>query len=107
MNKFHASKTTIDGIKFDSQREANRYAELLILEKTGLIRDLKLQEEFELIPRCGKERPAKYHADFSYTDTATGKKVVEDVKSRATKTPDYILRRKLMNWRFGIEIQEV
>lgn len=107
MNKYHAKKITIDGIEFDSRREANRYAELLVMQKAGLISSLTRQEEFELIPKCGKERPAKYHADFSYTDTATGKKVVEDVKSRATKTPDYILRRKLMNWRFGIEIQEV
>lgn len=107
MNKYHAKKVTVDGIEFDSHKEANRYAELLLLQRAGKISDLHRREEFELIPKCGKERAAKYHADFSYIDTATGKKVVEDVKSRATKTPDYILRRKLMNWRFGIEIQEV
>lgn len=107
MSKYSAKKTVLDGIEFDSRKEANRYAELKVMERAGIIRDLKLQEEFELIPRCGKERPAKYHADFSYTIAATGEKVVEDVKSRATKTPDYILRRKLMNWRHGIEIQEV
>lgn len=107
MNKFHAKKVTVDGIEFDSCKEANRYAELRLLQRAGKISNLCLQEEFELIPKCGRERPAKYHADFSYIDIATGKKVVEDVKSRATKTPDYILRRKLMNWRYGIEIQEV
>lgn len=107
MNKYHASKTIFDGQEFDSRREANRYAELVLLQRAGKIADLKRQEEFELIPKCGRERAAKYHADFSYTDTATGKKVVEDVKSRATKTKDYILRRKIMNWRYGIEIQEV
>lgn len=107
MNKYHAKKITIDGIEFDSRREANRYAELMVMQRAGLISDLQRQEEFVLIPKCGKERAAKYHADFSYIDTATGNKVVEDVKSRATKTKDYILRRKLMNWRFGIEIQEV
>lgn len=107
MNKYHATKTIFDGQKFDSCREANRYAELLLLQRAGLISDLKRQEEFILIPKCGIERAAKYHADFSYTDTATGKKVVEDVKSRATKTKDYILRRKLMNWRFDIQVQEV
>ena len=107
MNKYNARKITVDGIKFDSIREANRYSELLILQKAGIISDLRRQEEFELIPKCGKERPARYHADFSYIDTATGEKIVEDVKSRATKTKDYILRRKLMNWRYGIQIREI
>lgn len=107
MNKYHAKKIEVDGILFDSRREANRYAELKLLERAGKIANLRRQEEFELIPKCGKERPARYHADFSYTDTATGEKVVEDVKSRATKTKDYILRRKLMNWRYGIQIREV
>ena len=107
MSKYNAKKITIDGIEFASRKEASRYAELKVMERAGIIRDLKMQEEFELIPKCGKERPAKYHADFSYTVTATGEKVVEDVKSRATKTKDYILRRKLMNWRHGIQIQEV
>ena len=107
MNKYHAKKITVDGIQFDSRREAMRYSELLILQRSGIITNLKRQEEFELITSCGKERPAKYHEDFSYIDTATGEKVVEDVKSRATKTKDYILRRKLMNWRHGIQIREV
>jgi len=107
MSKYSAKKTVLDGIEFDSRKEANRYAELKVMERAGVIRNLKLQEEFELIPRCGKERPAKYHADFSYTIAATGERVVEDVKSRATKTKDYILRRKLMNWRHGIQIKEV
>lgn len=107
MNKYHARKVTVDGIEFDSRKEANRYAELLLLQRAGKISDLRRQVEFELIPKCGSERAAKYHADFCYIDAATGKQVVEDVKSRATKTPDYILRRKLMNWRYGIKIQEV
>lgn len=107
MNKYRAKKITVDGIEFDSRKEANRYFELLTMQKAGLIEDLQRQEEFELIPRCGKERPAKYHSDFSYIDCATGEKVVEDVKSRATKTKDYILRRKIMNWRHGIQIREV
>lgn len=107
MNKYRAKKITVDGIEFDSRKEVNRYFELLTMQKAGLIKDLQRQEEFELIPRCGKERPAKYHSDFSYIDCATGEKVVEDVKSRATKTKDYILRRKIMNWRHGIQIREV
>lgn len=107
MNKYHARKIELDGIVFDSHREAGRYKELKLMQRAGLIRDLQLQEEFILIPACGKERPAKYHADFSYIDTATGEKIVEDVKSRATRTKDYILRRKIMNWRYNIQIREV
>lgn len=107
MNKFSAQKIMVDGIEFDSRKEARRYSELKLLERAGVIRDLRMQEEFVLIPKCGKERPARYHADFSYIDCETGKKVVEDVKSRATKTKDYILRRKLMNYVHGIEIREV
>lgn len=107
MNKYQAKKIQLDGITFDSKKEASRYAQLRVLERAGVIRDLKTQEEFVLIPKCGKERPAKYHADFSYIDCETGRKVVEDVKSSATKTKDYILRRKLMNWVHGIQIQEV
>lgn len=106
-NKFHARKVVVNGIEFDSHKEARRYGELLVQQKAGLIKDLKRQEEFELIPKCGKERPAKYHCDFSYVCCLTGEKVVEDVKSRATKTRDYILRRKIMNWRYGIQIKEV
>lgn len=107
MNKYSAKKVVVDGIEFDSRKEANRYTVLRQYEIAGVIRDLKMHEEFELIPKCGKERPAKYHADFSYIVCETGQKVVEDVKSRATKTKDYILRRKLMNWVHGIQVQEV
>lgn len=106
-NKYHAKKITLDGIEFDSRKEANRYCELITMQKAGMIKDLKCQVAFELIPKCGKERPAKYHADFTYIELATGRLVVEDVKSRATKTKDYILRRKLMNWRYDIQIREV
>lgn len=106
-NKYNAKKVIVNGIEFDSHKEARRYGELLIQQRAGLIKNLQRQEEFELIPKCGKERPAKYHCDFSYECCLTGQKVVEDVKSRATRTKDYILRRKLMNWRFGIQIKEV
>lgn len=106
-NKYYSKKVTVNGIEFDSHKEARRYGELQLMERAGLIKDLKRQEEYELIPKCGKERPAKYHCDFSYIDCETGEKVVEDVKSRATKTKDYILRRKIMNWRYNIQIKEV
>ena len=106
-NKYYAKKVVLDGIEFDSRKEAGRYCELKAMQQVGIIHELRCHPKFELIPKCGKERAANYHADFAYIDLATGKLVVEDVKSRATKTRDYILRRKLMNWRFNIQVREV
>ena len=103
MSKYRNRKTVYDGITFDSQREASRYAELKLLERAGEISDLKLQVPFELIPKQSGERAVKYIADFVYLEG--GKSVVEDVKGK--KTRDYIIKRKLLLWRHGITIKEV
>lgn len=100
----------VDGITFDSAKEAQRWAELKLLERAGQIFELQRQVPFVLVPkqeRDGKviERPVVYRADFVYTEN--GKEVVEDVKSTATKTKEYILKRKLMLWEYGIQIREV
>lgn len=105
MNKYHNRKTEIDGIVFDSKREAQRYAELQLLQRAGEIRDLSMQVEFELIPKQDGERACKYKADFVYHMADTGKMVVEDVKGKRTR--EYIIKRKLMLWRHGIKIVEV
>ena len=112
--KFRNIKTEYDGQKFDSRKEANRYAELRLMERAGAIYELRRQVVFEIIPTqkdetTGEtvERPAKYIADFVYRDAFTHKLIVEDVKSKATKTPEYILKRKLMYYRFGIRVVEV
>lgn len=118
-SKYHSRKTTVDGIEFDSKKEANRYRELVLLERAGLIQNLQRQVKFVLIPaqyepdtigkrggvKRGKqiERECCYVADFSYTDN--GKQVVEDTKG--FKTKDYIIKRKLMLWVHGIRIKEV
>ena len=109
MSKYLNKKTTIDGITFDSKKEALHYGELKEMEKQGLIYDLKLQVPYELIPaqKEGKkvvERALTYKADFVYT-TCTGKTVVEDVKGK--KTELYIAKRKFMLWKYGIKIREV
>ena len=112
--KYRSKKTTIDGITFDSKKEATRYKELRIMERAGLISGLRLQVAYELIPaqyappakgrKKGKliERPCTYKADFVYM--CDGKKVVEDVKG--LKTKEYIIKRKLMLFRYGIRILE-
>ena len=104
MNKYHAKKCVIDGIPFDSQREAARYMELKLLQRAGVIEALKLQEPFELVPKQTGERAVMYRADFVYTEG--GKLVVEDVKGMKTK--DYIIKRKLFKWRYpNIEFREI
>lgn len=111
MSKYRNVKTTLDGITFDSAKEARRYAELCLLKKAGLINSLYRQAEIELIPaqkdERGKviERPVKYKADFKYWDCESGSWVYEDVKG--VKTKEYVIKRKLALWRYGIRIKEV
>ena len=112
--KYGNQKIQIDGILFDSKKEANRYCELKLLEKAGKITELQLQKEFELIPAQyegkGKqrkciERAVKYKADFYYFDFDTGRYVCEDTKG--FKTKEYILKRKMMLYMVGIRIIEI
>lgn len=107
-SKYRARKTVVDGITFDSKREAKRYQELKLLERAGAIRDLKRQVRYELIPAFdvdGKHyRPTSYVADFVYTDCKTGTEVVEDVKG--VRTDVYRLKSKMFAHKFGVVILE-
>jgi hypothetical protein len=107
-SKYHSKKTVVDGIEFDSQKEARRFRELRLLEMAGKITDLQWQVKYELIPSQridGKvvERACSYVADFVYVQDEN--KVVEDTKG--FKTADYIIKRKLMLWVHGIQIKEI
>ena len=107
--KYHNRRVKIDGIDFDSMKEASRYRELKLLERAGEIHDLKLQEKYRLIPaqyKDGKciERECAYIADFDYIDKS-GAHIVEDTKGVRTK--EYIIKRKLMLYIFGIQITEI
>ena len=125
MNKYGNKKVIIDGEVFDSKREAYRWRDLKFLESCGAISNLKRQVVYELIPaqrekstkvykkgrkkgqpREGKiiEKAVTYIADFVYTDSATGREVVEDAKGMRTR--DYIIKRKLMLYIHGIKIRE-
>lgn len=120
MSKYRSRKTIRNGIEFDSKKEADRYQELLLLERAGAITNLQRQVKFVLIPaqfediylpkqnRIGKgkciERECSYIADFVYEDEK-GLKVVEDTKG--FKTKDYIIKRKLMLYMHNIRICEV
>ena len=122
MNKYQAIKTVVDGIEFDSRKESRRYQELKLMQRAGVIQDLKMQVKYILIPaqyetfeRYGKngqrlkdgqrllEKECSYIADFVYIEN--GKEIVEDTKG--VKTKDYILKRKMMLWIHGIRIKEV
>lgn len=98
MNKYHNKKVVVDGKKFDSKKEAERYQALKLLEKADVIRNLSRQVPFELIPKQKNERAVKYIADFMYVETATGKIIVEDVKGYRTDV--YKIKRKLFKWRY-------
>lgn len=112
-SKYRNRQTVVDGIRFDSAKEARRYGELKAAETAGLISDLELQPEFLLEiggrPVLQKSRGypngrrVKYVADFRYT--RDGIAVIEDVKGM--KTPLYKLKKAVVEAIYGIKIQEV
>ena len=120
-NKYGNRKVEADGIVFDSIKEKRRYDELKLAEAAGAIGDLQRQVRFELIPAQREpdtrgpkggvikgrliERKVEYVADFVYIDLQTGEKVVEDTKGM--RTPDYILKRKMMLYFHGIKVREI
>ncbi len=103
MSKYGNIKTvTSDGIKHDSIKEANRWCELNLLLRAGVIQDLQRQVKFELLPKQEGERAVYYIADFVYTEN--GKRIVEDAKGMRTK--EYKLKKKMMLYFHGIRIKE-
>ena len=111
-HKYNATKTEVDGIKFDSKAEARRYATLKEMEGNGEITELATQPRFELQASYTngtgqKIRSIAYVADFSYLDKS-GQRVIEDVKSEATKTQVYRVKKKLFEKMYHpITIKEV
>lgn len=118
--KYRNQKTQVDGIPFDSQKEARRFIELRFLLQAGRIKKLKLQPQFTLqesyiTPEGERVRALKYVADFSYERPTEPDqngyihwvKVVEDVKSQGTRTEKYKIKKKLMLERRGIAVVEI
>ena len=111
--KYNNKEVIIDGIKFKSTKEGDRYRDLKDLQRSGQIKDLELQPRYKLIDGVkfsdgSRAKPAlRYTADFRYIDCRTGKEVVEDVKSEITKeSTDYKMRRHMMLAIHGIEVLE-
>ena len=111
-SKYNNRKVELDGFTFDSQKEARRYSELKLLVRVGEISELELQKSFVLAEsvKFNNEPRAKpdirYVADFAYMEN--GVMIVEDVKSKATKSlPVYRMKKHLMKSVHDIEIQEI
>lgn len=103
--KYHNTNTVAYGIKFDSKLEAERYAQLKILERAGVIRDLELQPEYELLPSFRKNgktwRKTVYKADFRYILADGDRIIIEDVKgSTAVITDVFRLKQKLFEYKY-------
>ena len=107
--KYHNKKVKYDGYTFDSIREKNYYIKLKLLEKAGKIKELELQKEFELQPSYKLNnktiRKITYRADFTYKTTEDNKLHVIDVKGYRTDV--YRLKKKLFEYRYKIEIEEI
>ena len=114
VRKYHNQPDSRGKLRFDSKKEARRYDELMLMRKAGQIRDLRLQQQYTLQESYRTEtgervRAIRYVADFVYErrEGDAWARVVEDVKSRATKTAQYEMKKKLLRERFGLTIEEV
>lgn len=101
-SKYRAKKTVVDGITFDSKREADRYSDLRVYANMGWITELRLQVRYDL-HALGGAKVARYVADFVYRDR-NGNEIVEDVKG--VRTPLYNLKKKWMKAEHNIDIVE-
>lgn len=111
-SKYHAEKTTVDGVTFASKKEARRYQELRLLERAGAVSGIQLQPEFPLYVWDTVNKTAthigKYVADFRYvlhSPSGLMADVIEDVKG--IKTPVYRLKKKMVEAQYGITVREV
>ena len=110
MMKYKNKKVVVNGIKFDSKKEADRYNQLRILKNAGLIESLELQKTFELQPSFKKNgktyRKITYKADFYYYDNHLKKYVVEDTKGFKTET--YKVKKKMFEYKYpDLELVEL
>lgn len=108
-SKYNNIKTIVDGIKFDSKGESQRYSQLKEFERRGKIKNLELQKKYTLVDKAEAEdgtivQALTYKADFFYFNVATGKEVTEDFKGRRTQS--FIDKTKIMREKHKIEIYE-
>lgn len=104
-SKYRSVKTTVDGITFDSKKEAKRYQELKLLQRANKIENLRLQVPYVLIDKSRYGRQIKYIADFVYYDKELRQEVVQDTKG--FRTDVYRLKKRLLAEKYDIEIKEI
>lgn len=108
MSKYHSVKTEIDGVMFDSKREANLYVHLKALERAGTIRSLERQVRFPLnaleASSLKETKVCFYIADFVCQDR-DGRTCVYDAKGM--KTAMYRLKKRWFELQYGLRIIEV
>lgn len=105
--KYRNKPTVVDGIRFDSKKEAARWMQLQLLQSNGEVRNIQRQVAFKI--EVGGKLICRYKADFVYEacrglQAPAWVQVVEDVKG--VKTPIYTLKKKLMRACHNIEIVE-
>lgn len=107
-NKYHNKEIVVDGIRFQSIKEATRWKELRLMERAGEITGLNRQLRIEIVPKTKLHRARYYVADFVYFDKAQGKTIYEDVKGykKGLAYQIFTLKRDILYWRHGIEILE-
>ena len=102
-SKYHNKKTTVDGIKFDSKREAQFYSSLKQLERAGQVSQIELQKRYPLA--VNGHAVCSYFADFAFHDAIQDRYRVVDIKGVVTK--DFSIKRKLMRAIHGIEVEVI
>ena len=102
--KYHNQRTVHDGITFDSLKEADRYEELKLKKKAGLINSLIVHPGFDM--SINGVHICRFVPDFAYVDSETGKKVIEDVKSKPTITRAYVMKKRLLKAIHGLDVRE-
>jgi len=107
-SKYHNKRVTVDGISFQSVKEASRWQELRLMERAGEIVGLKRQLKIEVVPKTKLHRARYYLADFVYFDKEQGKTIYEDVKGyrKGVAYQLFTLKRDVLYWRHGIEVKE-
>ena len=109
MSKYHNKKVFYGDILFDSKKECNYFYKLKLMENTGMIKDLKRQVPFELIPTYKINnrtvRKMQYIADFTYITTNDNKLHIVDTKGYRTEV--YKLKKKIFEYKYKMEIEEI
>ncbi|MDX0548552.1 DUF1064 domain-containing protein [Sinorhizobium medicae] len=102
-SKYRNKKTTVDGVKFDSKREAEFYSSLKQLERAGQVYEVELQKPYALT--VNGQLVCTYKADFAFYDAIQKRNRVVDIKGVATS--DFNIKRKLMRAIYGIDVEVI